>query len=252
MSYFQAREHETHGKHYFSVLFRVSVLILTIALSLSSAFALTPQSSKTLNVGFLVLDHVYNSELMAPYDVFHHTRFHKENGEMSVFTVSLDGKDVTTFEGLRLHTDYSLNNAPAIQVLVIPSAEHNMGADLKNEELRQWVRRTAELADYVVTLCDGAFILANTGLLDGKTATTFPTDVVAFRKLFPKIKALEGYSFVRDGKYITSQGGARSYDAAMYLVHHLYGKDVAAAIGAGLVIPWPLPGLRAFGADELK
>lgn len=92
----------------------------------------------------------------------------------------------------------------------------------------------------------------NTGLLDGVNATTFPTDVLAFRKLFPKINTMEGYSFVRDGKYITSQGGARSYDAAMYLVHHLYGNEVAAAIGRGLVIPWPLPGLRTFGTEKIE
>lgn len=198
---------------------------------------------RPLNVGFLALDHVYNSELMAPYDVFHHTVFHTKPG-MKVFTVSLDGKKVTTFEGLRIEADYSISNAPPIDVLVIPSAEHNMSTDLKNEALRSWVRKTAGSAQYVVTLCDGAFILANTGLLDGKKATTFPTDVAAFRKAFPNVNTQEGYSFVRDGKYLTSQGGAKSYDVAMYLVSVLYGDKAAAGVGAGLVLPWPDPKLK--------
>lgn len=196
-----------------------------------------------LNVGFLALDHVYNSELMAPYDIFHHTVFHIKPG-MRVFTVSLDGKKVTTFEGLRLETDYAIANAPLIDVLVIPSAEHNMSSDLKNEALRTWVQKTAQSAKYVVTLCDGAFILANTGLLDGKKATTFPTDVAAFRKMFPRIDTQEGYSFVRDGKFLTSQGGAKSYDVALHLVHELYGEKVAAGVGRGLVLPWPDPDLK--------
>lgn len=198
---------------------------------------------KPMNVGFLALDHVYNSELMAPYDVFHHTVFHAKPG-MKVFTVSLDGKKVTTFEGLRLETDYSISDAPPIDVLVIPSAEHNMSSDLQNETLRAWVKKTAEAATYVVTLCDGAFILANTGLLDGKKATTFPTDVAAFRKRFPQVNTQEGYSFVRDGKYLTSQGGAKSYDVAMYLVGVLYGEKAARGVGAGLVLPWPDPQLK--------
>jgi transcriptional regulator GlxA family with amidase domain len=201
------------------------------------------QEKKQLQVGFLVLDRVYNSELMAPYDVFHHTIFHTKPG-MKVFTVSLDGKTVTTFEGLRLETDYSIRNAPAIDVLVIPSAEHNMDTDLENDELKQWVKSTAEKSQYAVTLCDGAFILANTGLLNGKKATTFPSDVAAFRKLFPKVLTHEDYSFVHDGKFLTSQGGAKSYDVAMYLVHLIYGEKVAAGIGRGLVIPWPQPGLK--------
>jgi transcriptional regulator GlxA family with amidase domain len=198
---------------------------------------------QSLQVGFLVLDHVYNSELIAPYDVFHHTVFHTKPG-MKLFTISLDGKPVTTFEGLRLESDYSIANAPAIDVLVIPSAEHNMDSDLKNIELKEWVKKTSEKSTYVVTLCDGAFILANTGLLNGKKATTFPADVAAFRKLFPQVLTQENYSFVHDGKFLTSQGGAKSYDVAMYLVDLLYGEKVAHGIGRGLVINWPQTELK--------
>jgi transcriptional regulator GlxA family with amidase domain len=196
-----------------------------------------------LQVGFLVLNRVYNSELMAPYDIFHHTVFHTKPG-MRVFTVSLNEIQVTTFEGLKIATDYTIRNAPSIDILVIPSAEHNMDSDLKDEELKKWVRERSESAKYVVTLCDGAFILANTGLLNGKKATTFPADVPQFRKTFPEVQTYEGYSFVHDGKYLTSQGGAKSYDVAMYLVDLIYGEKVAAGVGRGLVIPWPQSNLK--------
>ena len=221
---------------------RLIKLFLGVHLCLSvlsfSAFAEGP-----LNVGFLVLNHVYNSELMAPYDVFHHTKFHAQPG-MKVFTVGVDSNSVETFEGLRIQTDYTIHNAPAVDVLVIPSAEHNMDSDLKNVQLRDWVKSTADKSKYVVTLCDGAFMLANTGLLDGKQATTFPTDVAKFKQLFPRIITLENYSFVHDGKFLTSQGGAKSYDVAMYLVDLLYGEKVAAGVGAGLVLPWKNPAIR--------
>jgi len=230
------------GKNSFFVPSCLCVLFFLVAFS----FAASDQQS--LNVGFLVLNHVYNSELMAPYDVFHHTKFHTKPG-MSVFTVSVDGKTVETFEGLRLQADYNIHNAPAIDVLVIPSAEHNMDSDLKNTEIRDWIRNTSEKAKFVVTLCDGAFMLANTGLLDGKQATTFPTDVAQFRKLFPKINTLENYSFVHDGKFLTSQGGAKSYDVAMYLVDLLYGEKTAAGVGRGLVLPWKDPALHYYRAE---
>jgi transcriptional regulator GlxA family with amidase domain len=220
---------------------RISLLIfISLALWITRAMA---DSTQPLNVGFLVVDRVYNSELMAPYDVFHHTIFHTKPG-MKVFTVSLDGKTVTTFEGIRLQTDFSLANAPKIDVLVIPSAEHSMDSDLKNETLKKWVTKTAESAKYVVTLCDGAFVLANTGLLNGKSATTFPTDVARFKTMFPSVKTLENVSFVQDGKYLTSQGGAKSYDVAMYLVDELYGEKVAVAVGQGLVLKWKNPEIK--------
>lgn len=214
------------------------LFLLMALLSCISAFGTEAQ----INVGFLVLPSVYNSELMAPYDIFHHTVFHTKPG-MRVFTVSENQKSIRTFEGLQLGIDYTFTNAPTIDVLVIPSAEHNMDSDLKNEVVRDWIKKTAEKTRYVITLCDGAFILANTGLLDDKMATTFPSDVAAFKKQFPKIQTLENYSFVHDGKYLTSQGGARSYDVAMYLVDLIYGEQVAAGVGRGLVISWPQPNL---------
>jgi transcriptional regulator GlxA family with amidase domain len=228
-------------KHRFIKIYISVCLCLSVV---SLAFAEQP-----LNVGFLALNHVYNSELMAPYDVFHHTKFHVQPG-MKVFTIGVASTSVETFEGLKLQTDYTIQNAPAIDILVIPSAENNMDSDLKNIQLRDWIRTTAEKAKYVVTLCDGAFMLANTGLLDGKQATTFPTDVPKFKKLFPKIQTLENYSFVHDGKFLTSQGGAKSYDVAMYLVDLLYGQKTAAGVGAGLVLPWKNPAIRYYKATS--
>ena len=193
---------------------------------------------RPLNVGFLIIDGVYNTELTAPYDVFQHTIFHGEPG-MEVFTVSPDGGLVTTFEGLVLDAHYSFADAPAVDVLVVPSAEHNMDADLENEELIAWVRKTGEAAFFVVSLCDGAFVLAAAGLLDGLACTTFPGDQDRFAEMFPHLDLKRGVSFVHHGKALTSEGGAKSFDVAMYLADLLYGEKVAQGIGRGLLIPWP-------------
>lgn len=195
-------------------------------------------ADRPLNVGFLVIDGVYNTELTAPYDVFQHTIFHTEPG-MEVFTVSPDGGAVRTFEGLVLEAHYSFADAPPIDVLVVPSAEHNMTSDLENEELIAWVRDAGEAALFVVSLCDGAFVLAKAGLLDGRASTTFPSDQDRFAELFPHLELVRGVSFVHDGKALTSEGGAKSFDAAMYLADLLYGEKAAQGIGRGLLIPWP-------------
>jgi len=194
--------------------------------------------ARTLNAAFLVVDGVYNSELMAPYDVLQHTRFHTDPW-IDVFTVSPDGKPVTTFEGLRLTPDHGFDDAPPIDILIVPSAEGSMSTDLDNERMIDWVRRTGEQARFVMSLCDGAFVLARAGLLDGHAATTFPTDYRAFADRFPAVDLKINVSFVQDGRFLTSQGGAKSYDVAMHLVDLLYGEEVAAGVGRGLIIPWP-------------
>lgn len=193
---------------------------------------------RPLRAGFLVVDGVYNSELMAPYDVLHHTVFHTPVG-IEVFTVSPDGKPLTTFEGLRLVPHYSFEDSPPIDILVVPSAEGSMDSDLRDRRMIDWVRRTGSEARFVLSLCDGAFVLAEAGLLDGRAATTFPGDYQAFAARYPSVTLKINVSFVHDGGLLTSQGGAKSYDPAMYLVDLLYGEEVARGVGRGLLIPWP-------------
>lgn len=210
----------------------------------SLLFVLAPLSTRAKtpplrSIGVLVVPGVYNSELMAPYDVLHHLRFHVKDPPQ-IFTVAPQPGPLTTFEGLVLTPQYSFANAPPIDLLIVPSAEHNLDSDLENQALIQWVRKTGQNARYLMSLCDGAFVLGRAGLLDGLWATTFPGDQAAFQKRYPQVKLLSQPLFVHDGKAITSQGGARSYEPALYLTERLYGREVAEKIGRGLVIAWKL------------
>lgn len=193
--------------------------------------------SETVNVGILVLEGVYNSELAAPYDIFQHTVFHIRPA-MKVFTVGRKKGLATSFEGLRIGVDYRLEDSPRIDVLVVPSAERNLDTDLDDQRLIEWVRRTGGAAHFLVSACDGAFVLAKAGLLDGLTCTTFPADIEIFRELFPHLEVLDGPTWVADGKAFTGVGGALSYDPALALVAHIYGDEVAAKVAPGLVLEW--------------
>lgn len=197
------------------------------------------EPDETLNVGILAINGVYNSELMAPYDIFQHTIFHTHRG-MKVFIVSPTTEAIKTFEGIRILPDYDFDNVPEIDVLIVPSAEHNMDTDLEDENLISFVREKGAEARYIMSLCDGAFILAQAGLLDGLKCTTFPTDIDRFKETFPHLDVRKDISFVHDGKVITSAGGAKSYDPALYLVEYLYGEKAAVGVGKGLVIDWKL------------
>jgi putative intracellular protease/amidase len=195
-------------------------------------------TDRPLRAGFLVVDGVYNTELTAPFDVFQHTTYHTQPG-IEVFTVSPNGQPVTTAEGLRILPHYSFANAPALDILVVPSTRGSMDRDLQNQELINWVRQVGGQARHVLGLCDGTFVVAQAGLLDGQPATTFPEDYQRFAQRFPRVTLRVNVSFVDAGKVITSQGGARSYEAAMHLVDRLYSRQVAQKIGQGLLVPWP-------------
>jgi transcriptional regulator GlxA family with amidase domain len=204
-----------------------------------SPFDFSHLPTDTLNVAFLAISGVYNSELMAPFDVFQHTVFHATPG-MKTLIVSPTHEPIKTFEGIKIIPDFSFEDTPSIDVLVVPSAEHNMDTDLQDSVLIEFVREKGTRAKFIMSLCDGAFLLAKAGLLDEVKCTTFPSDIGRFKETFPHLNVQKGYSFVHDGKAITSSGGAKSYDPAMYLVEYLYGENVARGIGGGLVIDWKL------------
>ena len=194
------------------------------------------------NVGFLVMDGVYNTELTAPYDIFQHTIFRKGIKSMNTFLVANTLDPITSFEGIRILPDYNYLEAdlPKIDILVVPSAEHHLDTDLEDEAMINFVRNVARDAIYVTSHCDGAFVLAQAGLLDESVSTTFPSDIDTYKKRFPQLDVRADVLFVHDGKYITSAGGAKSFEAALYLAEMLYGKEIARSLSGGLVIDWDL------------
>ena len=194
------------------------------------------------NVAFLIMDGTFNTEFTAPFDIFQHTIFRDNIKAMNVFTVAESLDPITTFEGVRILPDFSYNesNLPKIDILVIPSAQHHLDTDLENERLLDFVRKTSESAEFVTSHCDGAFVLAKSGVLNGIESTTFPGDIDKYKNMFPELKVHEAVYFVHHGKFITSAGGAKSFEAALYLTEYLYGKTVTESIAGGLVIDWDL------------
>ena len=182
------------------------------------------------NVGVVVFDDVFITEFVAPFDVYKHT-----GDKMNVFTVAPKAGPIRTYEGVVVHPDYTIANAPKIDILVVPSGNGSLTSDLQNAEYISWVKKTAQSADYATSHCWGCFTLAATGLLDGKECTTFPTSVDDLQKKFPAVKAQKDQRFVVSGKFFTSNGGVAAFEAALYVVEKVFGKEAADKVASGLV-----------------
>jgi transcriptional regulator GlxA family with amidase domain len=194
------------------------------------------------NVAFLIMEGTYNTELTAPYDIFQHTQFRENIKAMNVFTVANTNDAITTFEGIRILPDYNYikDFLPKIDILVVPSSEHHLDSDLEDEVMINFVKKVDKEAQFLTSHCDGAFVLAKAGVLDNAVATTFPSDIDKMRTMFPNLDIRKEVFFVHDGKYITSSGGAKSFEAALYLCEYLYGKEIAQSLASGLVIDWDI------------
>src|SRR5271154_1796929 len=205
-----------------------------IALFSVLAFVWTPaaraQEQKQITVGILTLDGIYITETAGALDVYHHVSADK----IRVVLISDTDKPQKTYEGMPFQAEYTIDNAPKLDVLVVPSGAGSLDRDLKNQRVVDWIKKTAPQVKYVTSNCEGAFLLATAGLLDGKNATTFPSDRPDLQKRFPSVKVADE-RIVTDGNVITSAGGLASYEESLYVVEQLFGKPEADRIGTALV-----------------
>lgn len=204
--------------------------------------------AETWDVGILVYSGVYNTEFVAPYDVFQHAD--RAEHSVRVFLVAPDDKPIVSAEGMRVTADFTFGNHPPIDILIIPSFE-NYENDLGGRaEVIDWVRQESGKARFVLSNCWGAFFLAQAGLLNGRHAMTYPPDIDKLGKMFPSIRVVHGHRFVRDGKFVTGGGGVASYENALYVVQELWGAPLARRIASGLVMEWDLDRVDHFLAPS--
>lgn len=183
---------------------------------------LTPPAQGSIPVAFLLSEGAVVIDFCGPWEVFQDVMIHgRHEAPFNLYTVAETTKPIRASAGLQLVPDYTLENAPAPKVVVIPA----QGG--KSEAMLGWIRRTAKDADVTMSVCTGAFLLAKTGLLAGKQATTHHTAFSEFAMEFPDVRLKRGARFVVDGNLATSGGLSSGIDLALNVVERYYGREVA-------------------------
>jgi transcriptional regulator GlxA family with amidase domain len=140
-----------------------------------------------------------------------------------IYTVSEKKELVQTSSGMKVMPDYTYADAPAPHIVLIPAQGGQGTARL------EWLKKVSGTADYMVSVCTGAFILARSGLLDGKSASTHHWFWDPFAKNFPQVKLEKGVRFVDNGKVLTAGGLTSGIDLALHIVERYYGRGIAQA-----------------------
>jgi transcriptional regulator GlxA family with amidase domain len=145
-----------------------------------------------------------------------------------VFTVSASRKPVTSQGFVKIVPDYSIEDAPQADILVIPGGGHS---NLINDpRMMAWIERTVGSAQYTLSVCTGALVLAAGGLLDGKEATTWFGAIDRLRTAAPRTVVHENTRFVDNGTIITTAGISAGIDGSLHLVSRLLGSEAAAGV----------------------
>lgn len=151
-------------------------------------------------------------------------------------------KVVTTSSGLPIVCEGGIKsiNYPVDTVLV--SGIPNAPDDMVPKEVLNWLKNNINKVRRIGSICAGAFILAEAGILDGKKATTHWRVCDKLARLYPKVKVENDPIFVKDGNIYTSAGISTGMDLALALVEEDYGKDIALSVARQLVLYLKRPG----------
>jgi putative intracellular protease/amidase len=208
---------------------RFALLITSFVSAIAIAAGAPAAASPSKKVAILLFDKVENIDFTGPLQVFDVAGF-------QAFTVAADRTPVVISGGMKVLPQYTFADAPDADVVVIPGGD--VDNVMMNKATLDWIKAEAAHAQYVMSVCNGAFILAHAGLLDGLTATTTSGNVEALRHHSPGIKVVRDRRVVDNGKIITTGGLSAGIDGALHVVAKLRGDGQAQFVAQTLEYDW--------------
>ena len=179
-------------------------------------------------VAILVFNGVAMIDYSGPYEVFNHAGY-------NVYAVAATKHSIRSEEGLEVVPKYTFADAPQADIVVIPGGAYEAPS---NSATVAWIKKQDAHDEHTMSVCNGAFTLANTGLLNGLKATTTAGNILRMRRAYPQIKVVNDQRVVDNGKILTTAGLSAGIDGALHMVAVLDGEDAAQTIALMLEYNW--------------
>lgn len=187
-----------------------------------------------VTMGILLFPEVEELDFAGPFEVLSYVnKLIPASVEVKIIAETLE--PVKCYNGLRVLPDMTIEECPQLDILVIPGGQGRKTAT-KNIPLLDFIKRQHEGTIYTCSVCTGAFLLAEAGLLFGKKATTYHT---AFGELdaFPNV-TVSNAKVVQDGKVITGGGVSSGLELGFHVVQLLFGRLIAQEVARRIEYNW--------------
>lgn len=178
------------------------------------------------NVAILLFDDVEVLDFAGPFEVFAVTDELQDHGAFRVFTVAEGPGTVRAVNGLKVVPEHTLESAPPTDVLVVPGGSGTR-ALLQRPALIEWIRTRSRQAEITLSVCTGALVLAQAGLLDGLRVTTHHEVIDRLRALAPTATVDASRRFHDNGRILTAAGISAGIDCSLHVVARLLGREAA-------------------------
>lgn len=180
----------------------------------------------TIAVGIAVFPGVEELDFVGPWEVLRAWERLAPDDGAQVFTVAVEAGTIECAKGLRVVPDHTWATAPPIDVLVYPGGRGTR-AQIGDEAVRSWVRDVAQRGALMTSVCTGALVYADAGLLDGRPATTHWASLDELAALGTGIQVRPADRYVDNGDVITASGVSAGIDMALHLIRRLASEDRA-------------------------
>lgn len=195
--------------------------------SVLAILAITSARAETIKVAFVLSEQANVMDIAGPWEVFQDTMLDDDQGSMPfvLYTVAQSTAPINTSgsggPGMRITPDYSFADAPTPDIVVV-------GAQRGGPELRAWITRQHAAGKTILSICTGAFELAQAGLLKGKSATTHHEYADLFAQKYPDTKLIRASRYVQSDPYLYTAGGLTSgIDLSLHIVASYFGEKQA-------------------------
>ena len=197
-----------------------------------------------LTVGILIFDDVEALDFCGPFEVFAVASSVGEPDEhrqlFQVVTIAEEDRIITCGGGLQVKPGATIENHPPLDILVVPGG--GVFRELSNPRVLEWIGRQDQQTRLTTSVCTGAFLLAERGLLNQRRATTHWTGIEMMRQRYPAVEMLTETRVVDEGHIITSAGVSAGIDMSLHVVSRLYGEEVAAQTARYMEYEWSARG----------
>ena len=187
------------------------------------------------SVGILIFDDVEVLDFCGPFEVFSVARRLDDASDagrlFEVRTIAEERRLIRCRGGLLVQPHLAIRDGDAearCDILVVPGG---MGTrrERHNAALLDWIATQDRHTELTTSVCTGAFLLAERGLLDGRRATTHWASIDFMRQTYPHVTMVDDARFVDEGRIVTSAGISAGIDMSLHVVARLHGAEVAAA-----------------------
>lgn len=190
-----------------------------------------------MNVGIFIYDQAEVLDFSGPFEVFATAnRFVSSDEAIHVYLIGETGSEVTARAGYKVTPHYGIENHPPIDVLVVVGGVHHQ--QMQNTHVLDWITQEAKTASIVASVCTGAFLLAQAGVITQQKVTTHWEDIDELRSLFPQLTVVENVRWVEDGSLVTSAGISAGIDMSLYLVSRTHGLALAEKTARQMDFDW--------------